>query len=66
MRIRRSPVIASQLRYAYWAYGAQLFEQTDVLVIDIGGPRTAIPSAKPAAIFAVASKLLTRHKPEFL
>jgi hypothetical protein len=46
--------------------GAELFEQTDVFVIDIGGPRAAIPSAKPTAILAVASKLLTRHKPEFL
>jgi hypothetical protein len=46
--------------------GAQLFEQTDVFVIDIGGSGATIPSAKSAAILSVASKLLPRHKPDFL
>jgi hypothetical protein len=45
---------------------AQFFEQTDVLVIDIGWSGAAISSAKPAAILTVASKLLARHKPDFL
>jgi hypothetical protein len=46
--------------------GAQLFEQTNVFVIDIGGSGATIPSAKSAAILSVASKLLPRHKPDFL
>jgi hypothetical protein len=46
--------------------GAQLFEQTDVFVVDIGGSGATIPSAKPAAILTIASKLLPRHKPDFL
>jgi hypothetical protein len=46
--------------------GAQLFEQTDVFVIDIGGAGATIPRAKSAAILSVASKLLPRHKPDFL
>ena len=46
--------------------GAQLLEQADVFVIDIGRSRATIPGAKPAAILTVASKLLPRHKPDFL
>src|SRR5262245_20970550 len=46
--------------------GAQLLEQADVLVIDVGGSRTSFRSAEPAAILAVASELLPRHRPEFL
>jgi hypothetical protein len=46
--------------------GAQLLEQTDVFVIDIGGAGATLPSAKPAAILSVASKLLPRHIPDFL
>jgi hypothetical protein len=46
--------------------GAKLLEQTNVFVIDIGWSGAAIPSAKPAAILTIASKLLPRHKPVFL
>jgi len=46
--------------------GAQLLEQTDVLVVDIGRSRATVTGAKPAAILAVATKLLPRHVPDFL
>jgi len=46
--------------------GAQFLEQTDVLVIDIRRSRATVTGAKPAAILAVATKLLPRHVPDFL
>jgi hypothetical protein len=46
--------------------GAQLLEQTDVLVIDVSRPGATVSRAKPAAILAVSSKLLPGHFLGFL
>jgi hypothetical protein len=64
--LKRRATATALARKHFVLVGAQLLEQTDVFVIDIGRSGATIPSAKPAAILTVASKLLPRHKPDFL
>ena len=64
--LKRCAATAALARKHLVLVRAELFEQTNVLVIDIRRPRAAITRAKPTTILAVATKLLPRHVPDFL
>src|SRR4051812_41452310 len=64
--LERGAVAAALAREHLALIGAQLLQESDVLVIDIGGTRATFRGAEPAAVLPVPTKFFPRHEPGVL